>query len=52
MKDLFEKINTKIDAFQTDAKLQLEKGNQAAGARARKATLELGKLLKEFARFQ
>lgn len=32
----------------TDAELQAEKGNKAAGTRARKASLELEKLLKEF----
>jgi len=31
-----------------DAELQTEKGNKAAGTRARKASLELEKLLKEF----
>lgn len=48
MKNLLENINTQIEAFQADAKLQLEKGNKAAGTRARKAALELSKLLKEF----
>ncbi len=47
MKATFEKINEQI-AFQTDAALQLEKGNKAAGTRARKAALELCKLLKDF----
>ena len=48
MKNLSEKIEAKIEEFKTDAKLQLEKGNKAAGTRARKASLELEKLLKEF----
>ncbi len=48
MKATFEKINEQIAAFQADAALQLEKGNKAAGTRARKAALELCKLLKEF----
>ena len=48
MKELIEKINTEIAAFQKDAEAQLEKGNKAAGTRARKASLELTKLLKEF----
>ena len=48
MKATFEKINEQIAAFQTDAALQLEKGNKAAGTRARKAALELCKLLKDF----
>mgnify|MGYP000060466869 FL=1 len=34
--------------FSTDATWQLENGNKAAGTRARKATLELTKLMKEF----
>jgi hypothetical protein len=48
MKELLEKINTEVDAFKTDSDLQLEKGNKAAGMRARKAALELTKLLKDF----
>ncbi len=48
MKALVEKINAEIAAFQTNATAQLEKNNKAAGTRARKAALELSKLLKEF----
>ncbi|WP_300672516.1 histone H1 [Soonwooa sp.] len=48
MKELIEKINVEIEAFKTDASLQEEKGNKAAGARARKSALELTKLFKEF----
>lgn len=48
MKNLVPKINAEIENFQTNAQLQLEKGNKAAGTRARKAALELSKLLKEF----
>ena len=48
MKDLVEKIQEKYAAFATDAALQVEKGNKAAGTRARKASLELEKLMKEF----
>ena len=36
------------EAFMSDAALQIEKGNKAAGTRARKASLELEKLMKEF----
>jgi len=32
----------------SDANLQIEKSNKAAGTRARKSSLELEKLLKEF----
>ena len=48
MKELVEKIQEKYAAFVTDAALQVEKGNKAAGTRARKASLELEKLMKEF----
>jgi len=48
MKDLFAKINTEIETFKTEAELHIEKGNKAAGTRARKSTLDLEKLLKEF----
>jgi len=41
MKELIEKINVAVEAFKTDAGLQAE-------TRARKASLELEKLLKEF----
>ena len=48
MQELLTKIDAEISAFQTDSKLQSEKGNKAAGSRARKAALEMTKLLKEF----
>ena len=48
MKTLVEQINDQIAAFQTNAAAQVEKNNKAAGTRARKAALELTKLLKEF----
>lgn len=48
MKELVEKINAEIAAFQANADAQVVKGNKAAGARARKAALELMKDLKEF----
>ena len=48
MKELIEKINAEYAAFSKDAELQVEKGNKAAGTRARKAALELSKLFKEF----
>lgn len=48
MKDLIGKIATEFETFKADAELQTEKGNKAAGTRARKASLELEKLLKEF----
>ena len=48
MKELVEKINAEIAAFQANAEAQVAKGNKAAGARARKAALDLMKDLKEF----
>lgn len=48
MKELIEKINAEFETFTADANLQLEKGNKAAGTRARKSALELSKLFKEF----
>ena len=47
MKKLVEKIQAEIDAFVVNAGAQVVKGNKAAGARARKAALELMKDLKE-----
>lgn len=48
MKNLVPKINAEIESLQKNVELQIEKGNKAAGTRARKAALELSKLLKEF----
>ena len=48
MNELIAKIKEMSDALLTDAALQAEKGNKAAGTRARKASLELEKVLKEF----
>ncbi len=48
MKELVNKIKAEFEGFATDADLQVEKGNKAAGTRARKVSLDLEKLLKEF----
>ena len=48
MNELIEKIKELSDALLVDAAAQAEKGNKAAGTRARKASLELEKVLKEF----
>jgi hypothetical protein len=48
MKELVEKINELYAAFAVDAEAQAVKGNKAAGARARKASLEIEKAFKEF----
>ena len=48
MKELIEKINAEFESFKQDADAQLANGNKAAGTRARKSSLALEKLLKEF----
>lgn len=48
MKELVEKIKAELDAFQENAEAQVVKGNKAAGTRARKAALNIAKLMKEF----
>lgn len=48
MKEIVEKIQAAYETFQKDAAAQVAEGNKAAGTRARKASLEIEKLLKEF----
>ena len=48
MKGLVEKIKAEYQEFALNADAQVEKGNKAAGARARKAALALMKDFKEF----
>lgn len=48
MQKLMSQINEQIAAFTENATAQIEKNNKAAGTRARKAALELSKLLKDF----
>ena len=48
MENLVSKIEETFDCFVTDANAQIVKGNKAAGTRARKASLELEKMMKEF----
>ncbi|MDR1056388.1 MAG: histone H1 [Prevotellaceae bacterium] len=48
MKKLLENLNQLFAEFTTDATLQVEKGNKAAGTRARKTSLAIEKALKEF----
>lgn len=48
MKELVEQIRVQYDIFVENAEAQVEKGNKAAGTRARKAALEISKLMKEF----
>lgn len=48
MKTTIEQINAQIEVFVKNSEAQLVKGNKAAGTRARKAALELSKLMKDF----
>lgn len=48
MQTLVNKINEQIEIFKENANLQVTKSNKAAGTRARKAALEISKLMKEF----
>lgn len=48
MENLVAKIKEEINVFVENADAQVVKGNKAAGARARKAALELMKDLREF----
>lgn len=48
MQNLVKQIEEQIAEFSKNAELQVSKSNKAAGTRARKAALELSKLLKDF----
>ena len=48
MQELLSNIKAEIETFTLNADLQANQGNKAAGTRARKAALELAKMLKEF----
>ncbi len=48
MKKLLEQINAQIAEFSVNAEAQESKNNKAAGTRARKAALEISKLMKDF----
>jgi hypothetical protein len=48
MKELLNQINGHIDHFRSNATNHVEKFNKAAGTRARKASLDLEKRLKDF----
>lgn len=48
MNKLMNQINEQLEAFKSNAEAFCVKGNKAAAARARKASLELTKLFKEF----
>ena len=48
MKELIEKVAALYADFAKDANAQLANNNKAAGMRARKASLELEKAMKQF----
>ncbi len=48
MESLLTQIKEQMEMFVTNADAQVVKGNKAAGTRARKAALEISKLMKEF----
>jgi hypothetical protein len=48
MEKLIEQVKAQYAAFEVNAEAQVTKNNKAAGTRARKAALELMKLMKEF----
>ena len=48
MKELLAKIEAAVAVFTKEATAQAENGNKAAGTRARKASLEIEKAMKEF----
>ena len=48
MKELVDQIKAEIEDFISNADAQVEKGNKAAGTRARKAALNISKMMKDF----
>ncbi len=48
MKELIAQIQEQYAIFNANAEAQILKNNKAAGTRARKAALEISKLMKEF----
>lgn len=48
MTDLLKKIEAQMEQFSINAQAHANKGNKAAGVRARKNSLEIAKLLKEY----
>lgn len=48
MQNLVKQITAQIEVFNENLEAHVVKGNKSAGARARKATLELTKLFKDF----
>ena len=48
MQQIINEIQAGFEAFLKDANSQLDKGNKAAGCRARRVSLDLEPLLKRF----
>ena len=48
MENLVSQIKEQMEVFTQNADAQVEKSNKANGTRARKVTLEITKLMKEF----
>jgi peptide subunit release factor 1 (eRF1) len=48
MKELIEQLEQKTTELFRDARSQLDKGNKTAGLRARRTSLEMEPLLKQF----
>ena len=48
MKELFDDIQSKMTELSKDMERNVHEGNKAAGVRARKNTLELEKLFKQY----
>ncbi len=48
MENLLSQIKEQMEVFAVNADAQATKNNKAAGTRARKAALEISKLMKEF----
>jgi len=48
MKNLVESLKQQFASFEEDAAANVNKGNKAAGTRARKTSLAIEKLLKDF----
>lgn len=48
MKELFDKIQSKMAELTKDMERNVQEGNKAAGVRARRTTLELEKMFKQY----
>lgn len=48
MKELFDNIQSKMAELTKDMERNVQEGNKAAGVRARRTTLELEKMFKQY----